>query len=58
MRERWRHVLEAGDPYYSPNLSLHGWGFSIDPGRGFGSLSSRADTGRASSASVAGVEAS
>jgi GT2 family glycosyltransferase len=57
MRQRWRRVLEAGDPFYSPNLSLHGWGFSIDPGRGFGGLSFGREAGRAPSARAVGVEA-
>jgi len=28
-QHRWKQVLEQGDPYYNPNLSLFGKGFSI-----------------------------
>jgi GT2 family glycosyltransferase len=29
MREKWRDMLAAGDPYYSPNLTLGRCDFSI-----------------------------
>lgn len=29
MKSRWKHVLEAGDPYYSPNLTLEKTDFSL-----------------------------
>ena len=29
MREKWRDVLEAGDPYYNPNLTLDRYDFGL-----------------------------
>ena len=29
MKNRWNHVLEAGDPYYNPNLTLKRQDFSV-----------------------------
>lgn len=29
MKTRWKHILDAGDPYYNPNLSLSNTDFSI-----------------------------
>jgi GT2 family glycosyltransferase len=58
MRERWRHLLETGDPCYSPNLSLHGWGFSIDPRRGWlGTAGGEVGAARAASGSAVGAGA-
>ena len=28
-QERWKKELEAGDPYYNPNLTLDGEDFSL-----------------------------
>ena len=33
-REKWRQVLEAGDPYYNPNFSLDRSDFSLRVGEG------------------------
>lgn len=29
MKTKWKHILEAGDPYYNPNLTLKNTDFSI-----------------------------
>jgi len=29
MKTKWKHILEAGDPYYNPNLTLENTDFSI-----------------------------
>jgi len=29
MKRKWKHVLEKGDPYYNPNLTLQKEDFSI-----------------------------
>ena len=29
VRKKWKHVLERGDPFYSPNLTLDAENFSI-----------------------------
>jgi len=28
-KKKWGHILEKGDPYYNPNLTLEKWDFSI-----------------------------
>jgi GT2 family glycosyltransferase len=31
LRQRWKRVFEAGDPYYNPHLTLEGFDFSLRP---------------------------